>query len=82
MNRDEFNLTQLALSNILDVIPWIDNTGSEVNGALNRALVRLYERNMAVLNEGSLVESIWLHIPFHQYNMHHIIWDHIICLLK
>ena len=58
MNRDEFNLTQLALSNILDVIPWIDNTGSEVNGALNRALVRLYERNMAVLNEGSLVESI------------------------
>ena len=58
MNRDEFNLTQLALSNILDVIPWIDNTGSEANGALNRALVRLYERNMAVLNEGSLVESI------------------------
>ena len=58
MNRDEFNLTQLALSNILDIIPWIDNTGSEANGALNRTLVRLYERNMAVLNEGSLVESI------------------------
>ena len=50
MERDELILTDLALSNMLDVIPWIDNTGIDANDALNRTLVRLYERNLAALN--------------------------------
>ena len=50
MDRDELNLTELALANILDVIPVIDNTGSDANDVLNRTLVRLYERNLAALN--------------------------------
>ena len=50
MDRDEVNLIGLALSNILDVIPLIDNTERDANDALNRTLVRLYERNLAALN--------------------------------
>ena len=50
MDRDELILIDLALSNILDVIPLIDNTGSDANDALNRTLVRVYERNLAALN--------------------------------
>ena len=50
MDRDELNQTELALANILDVIPLIDNTGNDANDVLNRTLVRLYERNLAALN--------------------------------
>ena len=40
----------LALANILDVVPFIENTGVDVNRPLNQALVRLYERNLAAFN--------------------------------
>ena len=56
MNRDE--IIDLVLANMLDVIPLISNTDNEVNADINATLVSIYERNMAVLNEGSLVESI------------------------
>ena len=52
MNRDGINpRLNLALDNILDVVPFIDNTG-EADAPLNQALVRLYERNLAALNVG------------------------------
>ena len=46
MDRD--NMT-LALGNILDVVPFIDNIGDNADGPLNRALLRIYERNLAAL---------------------------------
>ena len=52
MNRDDINpRLDLALANILEVVPFIDNTG-EADAPLNQALVRLYERNLAALNVG------------------------------
>ena len=50
MDRDNTN-SNLALANILDVVPLIDNTG-EADPPMNQALVRLYERNLAALNVG------------------------------
>ena len=47
MERDDLDL---ALANILDVIPWIDNCGDDVDELLNQTLVRIYERNLAALN--------------------------------
>ena len=47
MERDDLDL---ALANILDVIPWIDNCGDDVDELLNQRLVRIYERNLAALN--------------------------------
>ena len=52
MERDNMDL---ALFNILNVIPWIDNCGDGVDG-LNQTLVRLYERNVAALT-GHVQES-------------------------
>ena len=52
MDRGDINTRlNLALDNILDVVPLIDNTG-EADAPLNQALVRLYERNLAALNVG------------------------------
>ena len=47
MERDDLDL---ALANILDVIPSIDNCGDDVDELLNQQLVRIYERNLAALN--------------------------------
>ena len=41
-------ITDLALANLLDVIPLISNTGEE---AVNPAILRIYERNAAVLQQ-------------------------------
>ena len=43
------NNTELALANILEVVPFIENIGDNADGPLNRALVRIYERNVAAL---------------------------------
>ena len=40
----------LALANILDIAPFIENSEDDANGPLNRALLRLFERNLAVFN--------------------------------
>ena len=47
MNRDITDITDLALANILDVIPLISNTGEEVN----LIILRIYDRNAAVLEQ-------------------------------
>ena len=47
--KDRDNMVNLALANILDVVPFIDNIGDNADGPLNRALLRIYERNLAAL---------------------------------
>ena len=47
MNREIIDITDLALANILDVIPLISNTGE----AVNPNILRIYERNAAVLEQ-------------------------------
>ena len=47
MNREITNITDLALANLLDVIPLISNTGEEVHPLI----LRIYERNAAVLEQ-------------------------------
>ena len=49
MERDSIFNKNLALANILDVVPFIDNTEDNAYGPLNNALVRLYERNVSAL---------------------------------
>ena len=44
MNRE--NIAELALANLLDLIPLISNTGDEVDPII----LRLYERNAAILD--------------------------------
>ena len=48
MNRDE--IIDLAMANMLDIIPLISNIENEVNADINTTLVLIYERNMAMLN--------------------------------
>ena len=48
MNRDE--IIDLAMENMLDIIPLISNIEDEVNADINAALVSIYERNMALMN--------------------------------
>jgi len=48
MSRDE--IIDLAMANMLDIIPLISNIDNEVNADINAALVSIYERNMAMLN--------------------------------
>ena len=48
MNRDQ--IVDLAMANILDIIPLISNIDNEVNADINATLVLIYERNMAMLN--------------------------------
>ena len=48
MNRDE--IIDLAMANMLDIIPLISNIDNEVNADINAALVSIYERSMAMLN--------------------------------
>ena len=47
MNREIIEITDLALINILDLIPLITNTGDEVNPII----LQIYERNAAVLDQ-------------------------------
>ena len=48
----------LALANILDVVPFIDNIGDNADGPLNRALVRIYERNVAALQGDAINRAV------------------------
>ena len=48
MNRDE--IIDLAMANMLDVIPLIANIDNEVNADINAVLVSIYERSMTMLN--------------------------------
>ena len=48
MNRDE--IIDLAVANMLDIIPLISNIDNEVNADINATLVAIYERNMAMIN--------------------------------
>ena len=45
MNRETTDIQELALANILDIIPLISNTGEEMNAAI----WRIYERNAEIL---------------------------------
>ena len=45
MNRE--NIAELALANLLDLIPLISNTGDEVDPII----LQIYERNAAVLDQ-------------------------------
>ena len=47
MNREIIEITELALANILDLIPLISNTGERVDPLI----LRIYERNAAVLEQ-------------------------------
>ena len=47
MNREITEITDLALANLLDVIPLISNTGEEVDPLI----LRIYERNAAILQQ-------------------------------
>ena len=47
MNREIIEITDLALVNILDLIPLITNTGDEVNPII----LQIYERNAAILDQ-------------------------------
>ena len=47
MNREINDITELALANLLDLIPMIPNTGNEVDPII----LRIYERNAAVLDQ-------------------------------
>ena len=52
MNREITEITDLALANLLDVIPLISNTGDKVDPIiLRKGLERIYERNAAVLEQ-------------------------------
>ena len=41
------SIIELALANLLDLIPMISNTDEDVDPAL----IRIYERNAAIVNE-------------------------------
>ena len=58
MNREITEIADLALANILDLIPLITNTGDEINPIL----VQIYERNAAVLRPN---------YNFNDYNSNH-----------
>ena len=47
MNREFVEIKELALANLLDVIPLISNTGERVDPII----LRIYERNSAVLEQ-------------------------------
>ena len=48
MNRDE--IIDLALANMLDIIPVISNIDDEMSPEVNAILLSIYERNLAILN--------------------------------
>ena len=57
MNREIISTQELAFSNLLDVIPLMSNIDEEANPAL----VRIYERNSAVIqntNPEQIIEHI------------------------
>ena len=54
MNRETITPAQLALANLLDVISLISNIDEEVDPAL----VRIYERNAAVIQNPDLEQMI------------------------
>ena len=47
MNELIIDITDLALANLMDVIPLISNTGERVDPII----LRIYERNAAVLEQ-------------------------------
>ena len=47
MNQETTDIQQLALANILDIIPLISNTGEEMDAAI----WRIYERNAEILEQ-------------------------------
>ena len=47
MNREITEIQDLALANVLDIIPLISNTGEDVDPII----LRIYDRNSAILNE-------------------------------
>ena len=47
MNREINDISELALANLLDLIPLISNTGDEVDPII----LQIYERNAAVLDQ-------------------------------
>ena len=47
MNQEITEITDLALANLLDVIPLISNTGEEVDPLI----LQIYERNAAVFQQ-------------------------------
>ena len=52
MNREITEITDLALANLLDVIPHICNTGDKVDPIImQEVLLRIYERNAAVIEQ-------------------------------
>ena len=52
MNREITEITDLALANLLDVIPLISNTEDNVDPTyLECIILRIYERNAAVLEQ-------------------------------
>ena len=61
MDRDN---QYLALFNILEIIPWIDNIENDVDGLLIETLVRLYEGNVAALDGSNMDIALYniLHV--------------------
>ena len=53
MDRDE--IIDLAMANMLDIIPLISNIDDEVNADINAALVSIYERSMA-MNRDEIID--------------------------
>ena len=47
MNQENIDITDLALANVMDVIPRMFNTGDDVDPLI----LRIYERNAAVLGQ-------------------------------
>ena len=47
MNQEINDISELALANLLDLIPLISNTGDEVDPII----VQIFERNAAVLDQ-------------------------------
>ena len=53
MNRDV--IIDLAMANMLDIIPLISNIDDEVNADVNVTLVSIYERSMA-MNRDEIID--------------------------
>ena len=52
MNREITEITELALANLLDVIPLMSNIDEEVDPIIIESIIhRIYERNAAVLEQ-------------------------------
>ena len=72
MNREIMDATELALANLLDVIPRLFNTGDEVDPVI----LRIYERNAAVLGQND--EHIEMHNDINNTMPWKKLWTHAI----